>query len=272
MDDRQPPEIQIILTGDATAPRQVGLGQLAGMLDATDRLVQQSVQDVFDTQASATLYLSRFQEGSIVLVCRPTPSATVDPIHALTSVMRQVKAGQFERMSFDLCACLRAFFKETTKHAQFVTFRSRDQRQISLPTATAIPEPLAIEEATTIYGLLLRLGGKRPIATLQTSRQEVRCNVTEEQARELGMYLYQEIGVTGVATWNVGTMKIEQFDVQAIIAPRQYQTWEEALPRLHEAFGKYFADIPDSVAWVRSLRDDDSEDAACHWCTDHCSG
>ncbi|NJL05760.1 MAG: hypothetical protein HC911_12820 [Chloroflexaceae bacterium] len=86
-------------------------------------------------------------------------------------------------------------------------------------------------------------------------------DVTEAQARELGKYLYQELGISGVATWNVDAMRIEEFVLHDIIPPRAYQSWAESLPHL-QAFAVHYQDIEDTVAWVRSLRDDDHEEQA----------
>lgn len=264
MDYLHSQEFTIAFTGEHTSPEQVRLDQFAKILAITSTLVEQCAYDVFDTEGKASVYLSDFKAGSIVIELRTMPSAMVDPFGALLQIMTRVQDKQFEPLSFDLREALREFFdtiKRYTK-AEHVTFHGRNGKQVVLETSVAIPEPLEIEENTTLYGNLLRLGGKSPTAELQTSRQKVKIKVTEEQARELGKYLYQEIGVTGVATWNLGSICIEKFTLHAIIPPRQHQTWEDALPLLQEEFGKYYADIHDPVAWVRNLRDDDTEEAA----------
>lgn len=275
---------QMLMTFAGTTPQQISLTQLAQVLDATDKLVSACVRETFGIEIQAPIYLSEFRAGSIMLSFGVMPSAQVDPIAALFSVIRRVQLQQFEDMSPDLRRSLRRFFT-TTPTARAVTFRNlppdqarqdvrfrnlppdqAGQQGVTLPTNIAIPfpdtpKPLEIEESTTLYGKLVSVtGGASPYCWLQTSRQNVRIDVTAEQARELGKYLDQEIGITGVATWNLDEMWIEKFVSKEIIPPRKYQSWEAALPHL-QAFAVYYEDIGDSVAWVRSLRDDDDEEA-----------
>jgi hypothetical protein len=269
------PQQQIIIALAGPYPQQVSLDQLTQVLRATDQLVSACVRETFDSEEGAPIYLSRFAEGSIVLELSVMPSAQVNPIDALVSVMKRVQRQQFEGMSSDLRQSLRRFFGDArAAQAQSVRFRNRHpyqggKQEITVPTSIVIPDipsplptkPLKIEETSTLYGKLVLIGGEaEPVCQLQTSRQDVRISVTEEQARELGNYLYQEIGITGVATWDLDAMSIEKFVFHALIPPRAYQSWEAALPHL-QAFAGYYADIGDSVAWVRSLRDDDHEDA-----------
>ncbi len=260
---------QMLMTFAGTTPQQISLTQLAQVLDATDKLVSACVRETFGSEIQAPIYLSEFRAGSIMLSFGVMPSAQVDPIAALFSVIRRVQLQQFEDMSPDLRRSLRRFFT-TTPTAQAVTFRNlppdqAGQQEVTLPTNIAIPfpdtpKPLEIEESTTLYGKLVSVtGGASPSCQLQTSRQDVSIDVTAEQAGELGKYLDQEIGITGVATWNLDAMWIRRFVSKEIIPPRKYQSWEAALPHL-QAFAVYYEDIRDSVAWVRSLRDDDDEE------------
>lgn len=73
------------------------------------------------------------------------------------------------------------------------------------------PEPIKTSGSTTLYGVLERVGGVEPKAALRTSSGLVSITLDRDFARKLAPRLYERIGLSGMAIWNVDTWQILDF-------------------------------------------------------------
>jgi hypothetical protein len=115
-------------------------------------------------------------------------------------------------------------------------------------------EPSVIEGETTLFGEVERVGGAEPKVALRLpDGSSVYCEVTKEQARELGKRLYQPVCVVGTATWRLPTYIIEAFRLHKVT---DYEDTPPsvAISELARVLAPHWADVDDVVAEVERLR------------------
>lgn len=123
-----------------------------------------------------------------------------------------------------------------------------------------VPRKYLIGE-TAVYGTLIRVGGKAPRARLELADgQAISVNLSLEMARRLAPSLYTEVGLAGVAQWDVETGQIVSFSAETILDFRP-QPATDVFARLAEVAGpdawKEVDDVVKAVAAMRNGGDDD---------------
>jgi hypothetical protein len=84
------------------------------------------------------------------------------------------------------------------------------------------------------------------------------CTGTQSQIKQLAERLYTLVGVTGTARCDVDTLEIDDFEITDIL-PYDEAPIVEAMRDLGEIAAPLF-DTVDAAEYVRSMREDDSED------------
>jgi hypothetical protein len=79
------------------------------------------------------------------------------------------------------------------------------------------------------------------------------CKVaSQEVARQLGNYLYQEVAATGTARWLRNTWKVVGFTINSVYQPRP-GSLAEAFQALHEAGGRGWDGLEDPQALLEEV-------------------
>ena len=113
-----------------------------------------------------------------------------------------------------------------------------------------IPE---MEGSTTLYGMLTGINGVNPPSAHLTllNGTKLVCNVTEKNnlyvARQLGKRLYSEIGVKGLARWDLRDMSLTFFRIDEML-DYEAKPVAEALDNLYSLAGQHFEAIDDVEA------------------------
>lgn len=123
------------------------------------------------------------------------------------------------------------------------------------------PDPAALMYGeTTLYGQVVSISTESvPKLCLKTHHGLVRCDVTAEQAKELGQQLNDVIGVTGAAGWNRQTLAVETFRVAHVLPYRPIPA-DAAFEQLAVATNGAYDNLDDVHAYMNELRGyEDSE-------------
>lgn len=108
---------------------------------------------------------------------------------------------------------------------------------------------------TTIYGRIIRVGGKTPKVMLDTvDGRTIDCDADASIAQTLGGRLYQVVGLLGIAEWDPQTLTIDTFQIKALL-PYEAKPLKEAMAQLAAITRKYYADIDDVPKYIASIRD-----------------
>jgi hypothetical protein len=130
--------------------------------------------------------------------------------------------------------------------------------KVTPQTVLEDPNAAAIEGATTIYGVALRIGGTTPRLSLRISdgRPVTVDLASRSLAREIAKRLYTFVGVAGVARWDLTTNAMVAFTAQELLpyegAP--IEALDDAA-RLVGADLSKLVDVEDELDRVRSMAD-----------------
>jgi hypothetical protein len=118
-----------------------------------------------------------------------------------------------------------------------------------------IPAAKTVQGETVIYGEVRSIGGKEPNVHIRSTQyeRELVCDLIKPLARELAKHLYQQVGLRGVATWELPDMSLVRFAVEEII-PQTQIPLAQTLKSLPQGIIDYYNHIDDPVAYVRVLR------------------
>lgn len=121
------------------------------------------------------------------------------------------------------------------------------------PTTRIRAENFIAKGSTTLYGELLRIGGEDP------PRAHIRfidgttlsCRIKNKVlASRIAPFLYQRIGVRGVARWDTRDMSLAEFRIEELTPYRQ-KSIKIAFDNLRELAGQHFDSSEDLAAELR---------------------
>jgi len=120
------------------------------------------------------------------------------------------------------------------------------------------PAPSTVSGTTALLARCLRVGGAtQPKAELRLTKGGglLHVQVSEVIARRLGHHLYEEIQLTGNATWRTDTWEIVDFQVETVAEFKRIAP-SIAFRELAEVAGDA---LKDSDVWTLAIRGSDEE-------------
>jgi hypothetical protein len=110
---------------------------------------------------------------------------------------------------------------------------------------------------TSIFGKIERVGGATEMHCgihLANQVRMVICRVaTEDLVRQLGRYMYQNVMLSGEATWLRHNWHIKHFKITGFESPKTGSI-RDALRRIHDAGGKAWDGIKDPAKYIKEMR------------------
>ena len=133
--------------------------------------------------------------------------------------------------------------------------RDSDKPDAEIRPGEGVPRKCLTGE-TAVYGTLIRVGGKEPRARLELDNgQTISVDLSMEMARQLAPSLYRDVGLVGVAQWDVETGEIVAFSAETILDFRP-QPIMDVFRRLAEVAGHdAWQGVDDVVKAVAAMRD-----------------
>ncbi|HMR81722.1 MAG TPA: hypothetical protein PKE30_01270 [Niabella sp.] len=160
--------------------------------------------------------------------------------------------GDYSKIDRNAISPLRDIVKFTRKHNCEGSFKLNDETLSSFTPNVEINYnlPQSIKGETTIYGKIIRVGGEEPRIHFRTSDDEkLIFDIDEILAKKLATKLYDFIGITGTATWNINNFKIENFKIDKIIEIDN-KPITETLEELRGIIGKYWDEVEDVDSYL----------------------
>lgn len=146
-------------------------------------------------------------------------------------------------------------------------FNHRHQCRTQIFRRYSDPEPLVefaeaalpstadlIEETTTFFGILERVGGTEPRAWIRDDAGDriiCRLPLDRSLARELAHYLYKEVGLSGRAIRDLRNGELVELFVEELTYVDS--PLSESLQKLESAIGRYWSDV-DVMSVIREER------------------
>ena len=103
-----------------------------------------------------------------------------------------------------------------------------------------------VKETTILYGVLIRIGGyTRPRAYMQfLDGRKLSCGIANRSvAMTMAAYLYQSVGVRGVAEWDARDRSLLSFYIQEMLPNRDATPPTDAFKGLVDMVEKYYDQV-----------------------------
>lgn len=253
--------IEIRLTGDGMTPRLVRSRDLAQLIEAVEEMIAAEVaasnEDIKKEQI--IIGLADVLPGSVTLAFASSTDKLTTP--ALEKIAHSVKTNDFYALPEDSIQSLKVIskFSQAKKCTAEIFAVNGDKKLLAAITPeTRIQDYEPIKGETIIYGVVTRVGGaKEDSPTIQVRTIEGRllyCAANKKNAKIAAQRLYQQIGLIGIAEWDVKTHEIKAFTVTGF-SSYEMTPLSEAVESISQNYGQHFDEIDDVNEFVRELRE-----------------
>jgi hypothetical protein len=256
MNEEISPLIAMRLTGRAMAPGAIRSHDIAELIDSFEEMIACIVAERYSNikKDDVIIGLASLSDGSIRLGFKSILPSVVIP--AYLSVASAVNKNEFASLPGSSRRAIDKIISFTRRHHCVADLHSPDNGELiaSITPSTNTQVPGLAQGQTTIYGRILRVGGKNPRVTVETvTGDSIFCDVSFEIAQELGRRLYEFAEFSGMAIWNPNDWQIEEFRIESF-TPTGTKTPEQGMNELRSLVGRYFEDIDDVDSYISSLR------------------
>lgn len=256
MSEETSPLVTLRLSGRDMIPGEVRSRELAEVIASFEEMIACVVADRHENikKDDVSIGISSLAGGSIRLEFRSLWARVV--LAAYLSVAHAVSENKFTSLPDNSIRALDKIIAFTRRHNCVAEFRNPDNDELiaSITPETNTEISNLILGQTTIYGRILRVGGKKPRVMVETtSGSSLFCDVSFEIAQQLGKRLYEFAEFSGTASWNPHNWEIKEFRIESF-TPNNIKTPEQTMNELRELVGRYFDDIDDVESYVSSIR------------------
>lgn len=203
--------------------------------------------------------LANIAPGSVTLAFASSTDSLTTP--ALEKIAHSVETNDFYALSEDSIKSLRVISKfSQARHctAEIYAVNGTKNLLTVITPETRIQDCAPIKGETIIYGLVTRVGGANEDSpTIQIRTIEGRliyCTSNRKNAKIAAQRLYQQIGLIGIAEWDVKTYEIQAFTVTEI-SSYEMTPLSEAVDSISQNYGQHFDAIDNVDSFVRELRE-----------------
>ncbi len=252
-----PNELSLRFVGPQIAPDQIRARDLARILGAYEGALADLVARVTAGVRSeqVTVSLTDIRAGSLDLTFTP---ALDEPIYrAAYELIEALQRQEWGRLPFSVLNHVREILNFNRRYgctAYLHVGYANEAISAVLEPDTVVPTAALLYGETQLVGEVRRVGGAEPKVEFRTVQGETLfCTTSEDLAKELGHYLYEQVEVAGVAEWNFSTSEIAEFEIRRLVAARRPKP-AQAFKQLRQQFGHLFEKIDDVDAWTRQTR------------------
>ncbi len=258
--------IEIRLVGKDLSPHTVNARDAGRVIAAVEQMLaalvsrDQAARPL--PEGGIVVGLAAIEQGSYILrFTTPYPDVVMPAYQLLGEALQDTNFASLPAKSVEGLREVRVVARKY--HAQ-AEFWQSDGHRTHLGTVTPHTlfcphQPLHVEEYTTLYGTVLRVGGNRPPrARIRfLSGQELQCRITQRDdlsvARALGQRLYETVGVSGQARWDAQSGEMTDFRIDAVTDYRAGQS-EDALAALRQRLGTHYQTLGDIDRFIADVR------------------
>ena len=249
------PLFHIEMRGSGVYPRTTPLKELIDFLTNLETTILETAkaQDV-DIQKDV-VSLVDIQEGSNRLGLAIAPSF----LPVIAQITRTVATQEFSNLPDRAHRSLYGIYEQAKKknwEIHFVADNAQDIEVATISNECPIPNPVSpyVKGTSTIFGRCIRVGGAEPKVDVRLPNRSrlLHVEVTEEMARRLARNLYDNVALTGEATWERDTFFIVNFRATSVVNI-QSGTPLQAFKELGEMVGEKWKGI-DVERFVEEMR------------------
>lgn len=261
---------EIRFAGGGILPENIRAGEMAEILSSIEDMLSAIVAKDHPTLSKEDLVvgLVNIQSGSVHLeFSSKIPEVTFPAFVQVTKSIRSQNFGGLPATALKSLQSFSSFVRKKNCEAEFISRDGTAKTKTKIKVLATMTPDIQIETPgflrgeTTIYGQVIRVGGRDPRAMIETVEgATIYCEMVDEDlARELGERLYTMVSLKGKAKWDSQTLRLEDFKAHEV-ADYHKGSILKAFEELSSIAGKYFSDITDVKKYIDDLRDQDSEE------------
>lgn len=202
-----------------------------------------------------TIALVQIHDASVGLEFgAPLEQPVLRAAHALLTNLNERAWGKLPGVVLSHIANIIKFAKQYECTALLETRYGEQTAKVVFASDTVIPAPAILRGETELVGQVRRVGGDEPKVAIRLLHGDtLYCPTTEEIAKQLGNYLYEQVQVAGIAVWDADTLNITEFVITEFVAHFD-QSPSQAFRQIRERVGYVLERIDNVEAWVQDLR------------------
>lgn len=217
--------IEIKFEKNGLYPEIIRARELAEVITSIEEMLTSLIELKPDSKSSnqpVTIGISSIHAGSIVLRFK----SQTHPRELFSEYQRVTEAIGNNALDTLPYFCTEALKRvhdfAISKLGSTATFSSSNNEipnvYFSSNSVLDFPSKKFIYGRTTIYGIILRIGGMNPRLALKTSLDNtIYSDITESLAKQLGERIYNWVGLSGNAVWEADSMNLHSFLPETII-------------------------------------------------------
>ena len=213
--------IEIKFHGGGINPSAIKASEVAELINAFEKSIVATVHENYpelDVEKYAYLSFQSIKNESLGL-----GFAAINDEDAYSDahlkIAYSINSNDYNNLPYLTIENLKVVSKFSKKHNCVCDYILNSEKKAELTPATVIEinKNTIIKGETTIYGKIERVGGAEPrIVFKDHADNKIYFEVTEDIAKQLAAKLYEEIALTGTATWDKKTYRVVDFKVTGI--------------------------------------------------------
>jgi len=251
-------DITIKLTGEGISPEKVSAVDLAESIASFERalipIIQKNEPNTSLDADSVIISLINISKGSVALAFHSDLPSIKPAFTEISSAIATNDTGILPDASRESLKNIRKLTKKRNFNVEFCLGDSI-LAKITPLTKIVESENIYVEGETTLYGTIKRVGGEEPTVLIQLiDGNRLICKISKKLATKFGNLLYTQVGLIGIAKWNIADHSIEEFKITEI-TDYQKTPLPEAFSLLSREIGYYYKDV-DPIDFVSKFRGD----------------
>lgn len=208
---------QFRIAGDGVRPETTPISELADFLRHIEKAVLSNAgpQDQIDPETDVVSAVA-ISAGSTSI----TFAVTTALVASFSGIEAAVVTSDFSRITRAAHQELYEAQRRLNHLGWTVQYAPSNSLGKPAPLELAIPEPPPARTTvgpTVVYGTCTRIGGVKPRGQLRlTDGNLLSFDLPRDLAIELGHRLYEDIGIRGIAKWDVENWRVEEFEAAEI--------------------------------------------------------
>ena len=244
-------------TGDVS-PLTASASEVGRILIAAEEALRAIVDEELLDTVPIRIHATEIRSRSLGIGLQPSRDSGYVAFDRLAETINRSDYDHAPDKAVEGIRTLHRYGKEWGSTLEFYPPRRRDEPIAVLVPAAIIEQTPRISGGTSIYGEVIRLGGRAPRIRMKLlSGEEISCKAPKSLVQKLGSSLYRTVGLAGTAEWETDHYSLVSFTAEELIEYDDGANIGAVLDDLSRQYGKHFEDVADVDAYVRSLRDDD---------------
>ena len=245
--------LELKFAGNGISPETVKASEIANLIVNFERtLLQQAKAEEPGIDTDEVLFcFERIDNKSLDLIFKPVKVKDIITKSYIV-IATAFSTGDYSHVNRAAIAPLKEIVKFSKKHHCEGYFNlNNDTLSTFNETVDIVYDyPTSSKGETTIYGKIIRIGGEDPKLHFRINDEEkLIFDIDEALAKKLSPRLYEFIGLSGIATWNLFNFHIENFEIKSIIQ-LDNKPLSATFDEVKGLIGKYWDEIEDVESYL----------------------